>query len=199
MAALGRFLKVTILGGLIFLVPAVLIIAVLQRAMQLAKRLATPIAALFPEGSVAGIAIATILAALILLLIAFAAGLLARTSIGRRLTHWFEASVLGAIPQYRMVKSMAEGLAQVETGAGMQPVLLRTDEGWQLGYRIEEMAGGWVAVFLPAAPTPMSGNVMYVTADRVLPLAISMAEAMRIVKRIGIGSGAAFSGVDLGK
>ena len=59
------------------------------------------------------------------------------------------------------------------------------------------LENGWLAVFLPQAPTPMSGNVMYLESDRVRPLSITMVQAMAIVKRIGVGSGQALHGVDL--
>jgi uncharacterized membrane protein len=93
---------------------------------------------------------------------------------------------------------MAEGLTQIESGEGMQPVLVRGDEGWQLAYRLEDLPGNWVAVFLPQSPTPMSGNVLYVAAHKVRALEIGMATAMKLVKSVGIGSAAALQGVDLG-
>ena len=43
----------------------------------------------------------------------------------------------------------------------------------------------------------MSGNVMYLPADRVRPLGITMVQAMAIVKRMGVGSAKALSGADL--
>jgi uncharacterized membrane protein len=193
-----NFLKTTLVGGVMFLVPVALVLVVLKHAMALAGKVAQPIAANFPQAEVAGIAVVSLVAALILLLIAFGAGLLARTSSGRRVTQWFEESILGGMPQYRMVKSMAEGLTQVESGAGMQPVIVRTDDGWQLAYRLEELAGGWTALFVPQAPTPMSGNVMYVPTHRVQALSIGMPAAMKLVKSIGVGSADVLRGVDLG-
>ena len=47
-----------------------------------------------------------------------------------------------------------------------------------MGYLLEPLENGWLSVFLPQAPTPMSGNVMYFPADRVKPLNITMVEAM---------------------
>jgi hypothetical protein len=38
---------------------------------------------------------------------------------------------------------------------------------------------------------------MYFPVDRVRPLDITMVEAMSIIKRIGVGSGAALRGADL--
>jgi uncharacterized membrane protein len=97
-----------------------------------------------------------------------------------------------------MAKSMAEGFAQIESGAGMHPVLVRVDDGWQLAYRLEELHGGWVTVFVPQAPTPMSGNFLYVAAHRIRSLPISMPAAMKLVKAVGVGSQEALRGTDLG-
>ena len=196
--AVGTFLKVTIAGGLLFLIPAVLTLVLLRHAMAFAEKFTAPIAARLPDDLAGAVAIATLLAALVLLGIAFMAGLLARTWVGRRITAGFEDSLFGSLPQYRMIKSMAEGLAHIEAGKGMHPVLLRGDSGWQLGYRIEELPGGWVVVFLPAAPTPTSGNVVYVRRDRVRALDVSMADAIKLVKSIGVGSAEVLRGVDFG-
>jgi uncharacterized membrane protein len=197
MDPIKSFLKATLFGGLMFLVPVVLLAVVLRHALQFAGKVAKPIAALLPISHFGGVAVATLIAAAILLLIAFLAGLLSRTAMGRRVTHWFEESILGALPQYRMVKSLAEGLTQIESGDSMQPVLMRGDEGWMLGYQMEELPGGWRVIFLPASPTPMSGNVLYVEAARVRALDITMREAMQLVKRLGIGSASALQTVQL--
>jgi len=134
-----------------------------------------------------------VLSALVLVLLAFAAGLYS----GERLTRWFEGSLLGRLPQYQMVKSMAEGLAQFQSASGIRPALISIEGGWQIGYLLEPLENGWVSVFLPQAPTPMSGNVMYFPTDRVRPLNITMVEAMSIIKRIGVGSREALHGADL--
>jgi uncharacterized membrane protein len=198
MKALKTFVTTTLFGGVMFLLPVVLLLIVLRHGLQFAGKLAGPVATLFPATRLAGIGLPTLIAVLILLLLAFLAGLLSRTSLGRRLMAWFEESILGGMPQYRMVRSMAEGLTQIESGEGMQPVLVRGDEGWQLAYRLEDLPGNWVAVFLPQSPTPMSGNVLYVAAHKVRALEIGMATAMKLVKSVGIGSAAALQGVDLG-
>lgn len=198
MKALTSFFKTTLVGGLLFLIPLGVILLVLKHVMQIAAKVAAPIAAHIPVSQFAGVTAVTLVAALVLLLIAFLAGLMARTQLGRRMSSWFEESILGGLPQYRMAKSMAEGFAQIESGAGMHPVLVRVDDGWQLAYRLEELHGGWVTVFVPQAPTPMSGNFLYVAAHRIRPLPISMATAMKLVKAVGVGSQEALRGADLG-
>ena len=198
MSSLKTFIKATLVGGVMFLVPVVLVLLVLGKALQFANKIAEPMAKLLPASHVGGMALTTVLAVAILMLVALLAGLAARTGPGRRLTHWFEESLLGGMPQYRMVKSLAEGLTQIESGEGLQPVLMRGDEGWMLGYQVEVLPDDWRVIFLPASPTPMSGNVIYTEGWRVQKLSISMQQAMVLVKRLGIGSAASLGGVSLG-
>jgi uncharacterized membrane protein len=197
MRALKEFVKNTVVGGLLFLVPVILLLVILRQAMQLVGKIAAPIAAAFPVHQIAGVAFASIVAALLLVLLAFLAGLAARTDTGRAVMRWFEESLLGGLPQYRMMKTMAEGLAHVEGASGIKPALVSIEGGWQIGYVLEEMRTGWTAVFLPQAPTPMSGNVMYMPSDRVRLLDIPIGEAMLLVKRLGVGSADALCQADL--
>jgi uncharacterized membrane protein len=147
--------------------------------------------------AVVGVRGETALAVLVLIFFSFVAGLVARTNAGRRIMRWSENSLLGGLPQYQLVKSIAEGLAHVESAESVNPALVSIEGGWQIGYLLEPLENGWVTVFLPQAPTPMSGNVMYLPADRVRPLGITMVQAMAIVKHIGVGSAKALHGTDL--
>jgi uncharacterized membrane protein len=196
-ASLTGFLKATIVGGILFLLPLVLIVIVLGHAMRIAAKVAEPISKLLPIETTNPAAIVTFLAVFLLVVISLIAGLIARTNPGRRLMRWFEDSLFGELPQYQMVKSVAEGLAQIEGAEGLTPALVSIEDGWQIGYLLEPVNSGWVAVFLPQAPTPMSGNIMYLPAERVKPLELTMVQAMALVKRIGVGSGKVLGGVDL--
>ena len=195
-----ELIKTTITGGVLFLLPLALLLIVLGHAMRVAAKVAVPISKnlhLDNLGNIIGASAATVIAILVLVIVSFVAGLVARTDLGTRTSRWFENSVLGGLPQYQMVKSMAEGLAHVENAEGVKPVLVSSDDGWQIGYLVEVLSDDWVAVFLPQSPTPMSGNLMYVPVGRVKPLDKSMIEIMSLVKRAGVGSAAALAGVDL--
>jgi uncharacterized membrane protein len=198
-ATLRGLLKTTIIGGASFLLPVAIIIFILSYALRLVRRIAEPIShSLHLDHLVgAGIGTVTILSIAVLVLISFAAGVVARTAAGRRITRWSESSFLGRFPHYQVIKSMAEGLAHIENTSGLKPALINIEGGWQIGYLLEQLDKDWVVVFLPQAPSPMSGNVMYMPQDRVRQLDITMVQAMSIVKAIGVGSSAALRGVDL--
>jgi uncharacterized membrane protein len=195
-----EFVKTTVIGGVLFLLPVAVLLIVLGHAMRLADKVAVPISKslhLDNFGDVAGASAATVIAVLVLIVLSFGAGLIARTEFGVGVSRRFETSILGGLPQYQMIKSMAEGLAQVESAKGVRPALVSIEDGWQIGYLLEALENGWVAVFLPQAPTPMSGNVMYFPTERVRPLNLTMIQAMSLVKQIGVGSAKALRGVDL--
>jgi uncharacterized membrane protein len=196
-----EFLKTTLIGGALFLLPVALVLAILGHALKIAIEAARPISSFLHFdhiGKIAGMGIVTIVAIILLVLVSFVAGVLARTKAGSRISGWFEKSFLGGLPQYQMVKSMAQGLAQAEGASDdFKPVLVGGEGGWQIGYLLETLEDDWVAVFVPQAPTPLAGNVMYFPSDRVRPLNITMLQARAIVKNIGIGSATALQGANL--
>jgi len=195
-----EFLKTTFIGGVLFLLPVAVVLFLLGHALQIVTPMVKPVvhALDFQRlGRAADISAGTLLAVLVLVLISFIAGMLARTEAGARVSGWFDNSLAGGLPQYRLVKSMAEGYAEIEDSGSMKPALVYVEEGWQIGYALEPVGEGWVAVFLPAAPTPMSGTLIYLPTERVRPLDITMVEATTLVKRLGIGSGDALKGISL--
>src|SRR6516164_10489994 len=161
--ALRQFVKTTIIGGASFLLPVAIVIFVLSYALRLVRRIAEPISQRLHLDHLvgAGVGTVTIISVVVLVLISFAGGIIARTGAGRRISGWSEKSFLGRFPHYQVIKSMAEGLAHIENSSGLKPVLINIEGGWQIGYFIEPLGKDWVVVFLPQAPSPMSGNVMY--------------------------------------
>jgi uncharacterized membrane protein len=172
----------------LFLLLLVLVVLLLSHAVRFAGKAVCPISEFLTLDKMFGPAAEEILAVLMLVIISVAAGLIARTRFGRNVMRWTENSFLGGLPQYRLVKSVAEGFAPIENAENLKPVLVNIEEGWQIGYLLESLQTGWVVVFVPQAPTPMSGNVMYLPEGRVRPLSVSMVEAMSLVKHMGIGS-----------
>jgi uncharacterized membrane protein len=196
-----EFLKTTIIGGLLFLLPLALIVFILGYAVTTVTKALQPISKSLGldrmVGDLGGVGVATLGALVLLVLVSFVAGIIARTTLGGRFTGWLEHKLQG-FPQYRLLKGMAQGVVHVETKSDLKPALIDIGGGWQLGFVLEALQNGWVAVFLPLAPSGVSGNVVYLAADRVRPLGITMGEAMGIVNSIGVGSAKVLRPADLG-
>ena len=149
-------------------------------------------------GDVCGIRGMTVLAVLVLIVVSFAAGIVARTDLGERVSRWFENSLLGGMPPVSSCsRAWRRGWPRCKIPAASSQRWSASRTAGGFGYLLETLENGWVAVFLPQAPTPMSGNVMYFPTERMQPLGITMIQAMALVKHIGVGSAEALRGADL--
>lgn len=183
-----KFLKTTVIGGVVFMVPIIIFIAIIGKAIELTVKLAAPVSALIPVDSIGNIAVANLLALIIVLLLCFLAGLAAKSTLARKFVSNLESRVLSKIPVYGLLKSKIDAIVQPEKAEGMEPVLARFDDSWQIALEVERIPGGVVTIFLPGAPDPWSGSVCFVTEDRIQPLELTLPPVLRILKGIGKGS-----------
>jgi len=190
MRGILRFVKTTVIGGIFFLIPLMVVIAVLAQAFELMKRVAHPLARYLPVDQLTGIAIANVLAIVLIVLLCFLAGLLAKAPFIRRLGSRFEQRVLQTIPLYAVVKSTVASILPLQKEQGLQPVLVEFDDCAQLGLEVERQTPGKVAVYLPGAPNPWSGSVLLTTAERVTPLPSTMLAMLRTMQQLGKGANA---------
>lgn len=182
-----RPLTTTLIGGLVFLLPLIVVLAVVGHALQIAVQAVTPLVQAFPQARVGGIAIATIAAVLLLLGLCYGAGLLARAALGRKLSTGFEDKLATVYPRYQVIKAMSQKLHGAIGQQVLRPVLLSFDDQQQLGYDIERLADGRAVVFVPGSPDAWSGNVLLVDAARLAPLAIDPAAMARSLQGMGRG------------
>jgi uncharacterized membrane protein len=182
------FLKTTIIGGLIFLIPFVLIVSVLGKAIKTMIVVARPLEKMIPLESIGGIAVIHILAILLLVFVCFLAGLFARSSTGKRAFDWLDSKLIMMIPGYSFIKGFAGTIEKDESKTVMIPVLAKLDDQTLLGFEIERLSDGQVVVFLPGSPDTTSGAVAYMTEDRVQRLDIDFAATYKILRTLGRGS-----------
>ena len=186
------FLKTTVLGGVLFLVPVVVLIAILEKALGVAQKAAVPLADVLFRGTFAhNHAYASDLLALVLLLVVcFLAGLAAKTSFARNSVDALEKKVLAKVPTYDNVKSkfLATLQSQSQEGDAMRPVLARFEDSWQIAFEVERIPGGIITVYVPGAPDPWSGSVCFMTEDRIQAIDPAMSPVMKTLKDLGKGS-----------
>lgn len=179
------FVRTTFTGGVIFLLPIMLVVLIIYHATRLAAKLAEPVMAAFPAVLGGRVAMADAVVATIMVGFAFAAGLYARTGAGQGLMRWFENSLIGALPQFNFVRGIAESLGDAD--ASVEVVLVPTDAGLCLGFIFEPGDGPWAAVFIPGAPEWTSGSLAFAERSAIRPAGISFSQAVRTLKRLGAG------------
>jgi hypothetical protein len=80
-----RFIRTTIVGGILFLVPFGVLIFVLGQVIPVAQKIVQPLAALIPFSSLIGLNIPVLLTGLLMLLICFVTRLVCSYNIGNPL------------------------------------------------------------------------------------------------------------------
>jgi uncharacterized membrane protein len=187
-------LRTTIIGGIIFLIPIAILIAVIGQGLKIAGAIAKPVAAVLPVNMMGGIAVAHVLAIVLLLLICFMAGLLARLAFARKAVGTLETNVLSRVPAYALLKAKTQSMLSAEDIEGMSVVVVRLEDWWQIGFAIERIEDGKVAVFLPGSPDPWSGSVCIAEAARVTSLDLPVAAVANMMRRLGRGANEALRG-----
>jgi uncharacterized membrane protein len=193
MVGVKSFIRTTLLGGVIFLIPLVFVVVVVGKAFHILQSVAIPLSEIIPVEEVAGVAIVPILTTFIILFVSLAAGLAARSAWGQKIYKKLDTLLLQLIPGYAWIKGMTGEIRDEEAEQVLIPVLVAFDDQSQLAFEVDRGDDGRVAVFLPGAPDARSGTVSYVASERVQPISISVKAVTRICKNLGRESVAALS------
>lgn len=183
-------LVTTVIGGVVFLLPMVVVLYVLGQGLVLTRRAVQPLTAMFPDSTVGGVALASIAAMALLLVACFGAGVLARAAFGRALTDRFETQLQTIYPRYVVIKAMSQGLHGALGQRVLQPVLVSFDDHQLIAFDIERTHDGRAVVYLPGAPDAWSGSVVVVAPERIEPLDIDSAAVASAQQRLGQGTAA---------
>ncbi|MEJ2603490.1 MAG: DUF502 domain-containing protein [Gammaproteobacteria bacterium] len=183
-----QFIRVTVIGGVIFLVPVTVLIMILGKTVDIMGRLAKPLTAWVPLDRIGGVAVANLIAIVGIIVLCFIAGLIARSGVVTRYINSLESRFLYSIPGYSFVKSLTSSMAGVDDDKSLTPVLAKFDDASQIAFKVESLPDGRVIVYIPGAPDPWSGSVFVMSADRIELLDLSLMDAVKNIRTLGSGS-----------
>jgi uncharacterized membrane protein len=190
MKTIAQSVRATIVGGVFFLAPIVVLIVILAKAFDYAKKGLNVVFVHIPAASELSAGAATVLSVTIVALVCLLAGLVAHTVIAERLVNLLESSLLSKIPGYDYLKQESASALGVAEIAELPLVFVPMEGGWQLGVQTEALSGGLVSIFVPGAPNPHSGSVFFFSTDTVRPAGIKLAAGLNCLRRCGTGASA---------
>ena len=194
MKNMRRLIRTTLLGGIVFLIPLVIVVAVFGKAIHIMQSVAVPLGEMIPVQSVAGVAVVPILTTVIMFVSCLVAGMLAQSSGGQKIYSKLDTLLLQMIPGYAWVKGVTGGIRDEDAEEVLKPVLVTFDDQSQLAFEVDREVDGLVAVYVPGAPDPRSGTVSYVTSDRIQPIDVGFKAVTKVCKNLGRGSSALIPG-----
>ena len=181
-------IKTTLIGGIAFLVPVVAVTFALGKALSGTRKLLSPLLSKLPIDSIAGFVILEFLSIVLLLIVCYCAGLLARMAIGKSISEGVEARIHAIYPRYTILKWMSRSLHGGSADENFKPVIIHFDDQDQIAIEIERCETGKVSVYFPGVPDPWSGSIAFVDAERVDRLNESVVTIFSSLKQMGVGS-----------
>jgi len=178
------FIKATLLGGLIVVLPAWLAVLLVLKALGHLEIFVKPVSSHLPQT----IGHPRIIAILVLIGLCFLVGVVIQTAIGRKAERAAERAVLEKIPGYTTLRSLASRLSDHSETTSFQPALVEIEEALVPGFIVEQHSGNRCTVFIPSVPTPMAGAVYIMDNNRVHPLDLPAVSVMQCISKWGGGS-----------
>ena len=109
-----EIVRTTLIGGVLFLIPLVFVVVVIEKAYKIMKVMAMPLKKIIPIDSIAGIALEEILTIIIMLLCCLLAGMVAHSTWGRVIHRRLDTALLNLIPGYAWMKGVTGGIRDDE-------------------------------------------------------------------------------------
>jgi uncharacterized membrane protein len=181
-----RFLRATLSGGILFLLPLVLLIILFGKAHQIMVKLSDPLANLLPD-RIFGFDGSRILALILLVLLCFIAGLLIKSKRLKNGMNKLEANLLIYLPGYILIKSIAADTVGEKEDNGLKPIMVKDGDCWKIGFLVEEK-NGWSTVFIADAPRHDAGEVLIFPSEMVKHIYLPNNKVTQSLKVYGRGA-----------
>jgi uncharacterized membrane protein len=183
------FIKTTIIGGLLVIVPIVAVLAVLGFIMWSAINIIAPLAGRLPIETVGGFIWALFFTVFLLLGFSFLAGLFVQMRIGQLTQQRVESFLMKRVPGYHMFRNLTRQLVGQE-GLEFAPALvdLQGSGALVLGLIVEEHMEGYFTVFVPNSPAVTLGQVYFLPGDRVQRMEARLVDVVNCLTQWGMES-----------
>jgi len=183
-----KIIRNHIITGFIFLMPVLITVAVISKFWSSLLKAGNKVSRLIHVHTLLGPNGDAIMALIIFLILCIIAGFLVRMTIFKKMSDWLDDKLSGFLPGYSIIKKDTEG----KVGYGPQEeifdtCLVHTHDQWIPAYLIHVVDNGDATVFVPAAPTYHSGQVMVTPAGSYRKLAIDSGKLNEYLKKKGKG------------
>ena len=184
-----NFLKTTLIGGLVVIVPLAIAFAVLAQIFVVINGLNAKLAGMFPYELLNKPIVLAILGVIGVALICFITGLILLTGIGERLLMGLNNALAKKIPMYGLVRTITTRFTGMKDG-DFAPVEidLYGSATRSLGFLIEKLPDARVTVYIPSVPALTVGQIFIVPAANVTELKVPPTMLVNAVTQWGVES-----------
>jgi uncharacterized membrane protein len=185
-----EFVKSTVLGGLLVVLPLAIFFFALTWIFGLVLTAISPLTNIVMQKSPLQGIVADILVVALLIAVCFSVGAIVRTKLGKWLYLFVESNVFLRVPGYSLIKeTVFQFLGNKKSPfSSVALVQIFGNETLVSGFITDEHKDGTRTVFVPTGPNPTSGNIYHLPRNLVHPVDVSVEDAMRSIISCGAGS-----------
>jgi len=185
-----EFVKSTVLGGLLVILPLAIFFFALTWIFGLVLSAISPLTNIVMQKSPLQGIVADILVVALLIAVCFSVGAIVRTKLGKWLYLFVESNVFLRVPGYSLIKeTVFQFLGNKKSPfSSVALVQIFGNETLVSAFITDEHKDGTRTVFVPTGPNPTSGNIYHLPKDLVHPVDVSVEDAMRSIISCGAGS-----------
>jgi len=185
------FIKTSLLGGLIVLLPVGILITVFMWVFGLIQDMVQPLTEMVmaarPELQKL---LAVVVALGIIVAACFLVGVIVRTRVGRFIHEQLETHILKIAPGYSLIKETVQQFLGNRPSPFSSVALVQIfgNETLVTAFVTESHDNGWYSVFVPTGPNPTSGNIFHLKPEYVHHVDQPVSDVMRSIISCGAGS-----------
>lgn len=191
MEKMKKFIKTTVLGGVVILLPVLLTFFFLRWLFNFITGLINPLTKLVVETAEMQKFLADLLVVVIIVGICFFVGLLVKTKLGKYLHRQFEKRILKVMPGYTLFRNTIKQFLGQEKTPFSRAALVQAfgNSTLMTGFVTDEHPDGRYTVFVPSALNPTTGLILHLEKEYVHIVDVSVEDTMRSIISCGAGSG----------
>lgn len=197
MQRLKQFLRTTVLGGLVVLLPVFLTGFFLHWLFNVITGLLRPLATILVIKARMKENLADLLVIVVIVGVFFFAGLVVKTRLGRFIHRVVEKRILKVMPGYTLFRNtIKQFLGQKKTPfSRVALVQAFGNETLMTAFVTDEHPNGSFTVFAPSALNPTTGLILHLPGKHVHLVNVSVEDTMRSIISCGAGSCKLISGL----
>jgi uncharacterized membrane protein len=191
MERLKHFLRTSLLGGVVVILPVAILVSVTLWIFDLVTGIIQPLTRLLISDSQLNEIAAEILVIVLILMVCFFVGVLVRTRLGGFLYRFIETRILKLAPGYSMIKETVLqifGSKKDSPFSSVAMVQVFENDTRMTAFITDTHADGSYTVFVPTGPNPTSGLIYHLQGKYVQPVNIPVQDAMRSIISCGAGT-----------
>jgi uncharacterized membrane protein len=191
MDKLKSFLKTSLLGGVVVILPIAILASVMLWLFNLVSGFIEPLTRLLIKDSQLNEYAAEFIVIILIMTACFFVGVLVRTRLGGFLYRVIESRILKLAPGYSMVKETVTQVFGNKSESPFSSVALAQifcNETQVTCFITDKHDNGMYTLFVPTGPNPTSGLIYHLDGKYVHPVDIPVQDAMRSIISCGAGT-----------